>query len=82
MQEPEWARSRSDTPQPAKLFSVDIESLFETLSWGNILASLEGQFDPEVVELAKEYLAKAELELVAERTAKKRRSRKSRASRA
>ena len=81
MQESEWTLSRLDAPQPAKLFGLDTQSLFEGLSWENILASLEGQFDPEVVALAKEYLAKAELELAIERAAKKRKSRKSRASR-
>jgi hypothetical protein len=81
MQESEWTRSRLNAPHPAKFFGPDTERLFESLSLENILASLEGQFDPEVVELAKEYLAKAEAQLAAERTAKKRKSRRSRASR-
>ena len=76
MRDSQRTQSELEAPQPAKLFSVDIESLFESLSLENILASLEGQFDPEVVELAKEYLAKAEAQLAAERTARRRRTRR------
>ena len=76
MQEPQWIEAAFAAAHPAGepcieqsappgerkgtwLLGVDIESL----SLENILASLEGRFDPEVVALAKEYLAKAEVEL-------------------
>jgi hypothetical protein len=77
MRDSQWTLSKLEAPRPARLFGLDLDSLLESLSLENILASLEGQFDPEVVELAKEYLAKAEAQLAAERTARRRRSRRS-----
>jgi hypothetical protein len=59
--------------ETVSLFGVEIR--FPSIH--EILSELEGQFAPEVVELAKEYLAKAEAQLAAERTARGRRSKRS-----
>jgi hypothetical protein len=58
--------------ETVSLFGVKIR--FPSID--EILSELEGQFAPEVVELAKEYLAKAEAQLAAERTARGHRSRR------
>jgi hypothetical protein len=58
--------------ETVSLFGVEIR--FPSIH--EILLELEGQFDPEVVELAKEYLAKAKAQLAAERTARGHRSRR------
>jgi hypothetical protein len=59
--------------ETVSLFGVEIR--FPSIH--EILSEIEGRFDPEVVELAKEYLAKAEAQRTAERTARRRRSRRS-----
>ena len=63
----------SEQHKEATFFGVDIDSL----SVEGILESMESQFDPEVVALAKQYLAQAEAEL-AERAKNRARRRRSR----
>lgn len=59
MEEPESTPAPSEHEEATSLLGVRIDML----SLEGLLASLEGRFDPEVVALAKEYLAKAEVEL-------------------